>query len=585
MSNTNLNNDDQLMQNVATGMSKYGLKKGLQVGMRLGRAAAKALWPAIKYIFALLAPYLIPILIVLAVFAFIYFSIFLVPKYITRHMNEQNHSSFTSVFGHSRFSNEWTLEKEQDLYDKYVSLCESWQDGLTDFQKEQASQYQLSWALLAAIDRVSSDYVISGQKGIHPQPEKNYAALKPRFEWQKYKQKHKTTYEYLKKEYARDENGKFLRDENGKLIVVSEEWVERENDSSEDIDLLKCADTFDNLFEYEYEELFIEIDQYHFLITNEFGETVYEKYIDDGKKVPYEYKQYENTMRSAKDTDRRRNCKIYLTKKEVLNIVSARLPLERLNNLLLSYNIDTDLERGFVIHLAQTYDENFVLSDFAFGDGDYEYGIYVPTNRKLYEDIPVINTDNLTRNDIVKISKSLLTIMDGGPLPYFWGGKYPKKGVNRRWGHVTQVTAAGCSMWPVGSRLPYGLDCSGFVDWVYVQATGKTISALAGGGGAAAQFYASKPISIDELKPGDLGFLQNPYRNGGKAAHVGIYIGDDVDGTPLFIHAAGSSFRIKNDPFYRAGRVLVSRLNGYYKGNPPINFKYFGRPPVKFKGE
>ena len=57
-----------------------------------------------------------------------------------------------------------------------------------------------------------------------------------------------------------------------------------------------------------------------------------------------------------------------------------------------------------------------------------------------------------------------------GKLNYFWGGKSLTIGWNDAWGTLRQVTAAGSST--TGTYRPYGMDCSGFVDWVFYNITG-----------------------------------------------------------------------------------------------------------------
>lgn len=52
-----------------------------------------------------------------------------------------------------------------------------------------------------------------------------------------------------------------------------------------------------------------------------------------------------------------------------------------------------------------------------------------------------------------------------GKVNYFWGGKCRALGWNDAWGTVRKITAAGGST--TGTYRPYGLDCSGFVDWIF----------------------------------------------------------------------------------------------------------------------
>ncbi len=75
-----------------------------------------------------------------------------------------------------------------------------------------------------------------------------------------------------------------------------------------------------------------------------------------------------------------------------------------------------------------------------------------------------------------------------------------------------------------GNHPDQGLDCSGFVRYVFAQATGITLPRS-----AREQARVGKTISRDELQPGDLVFF-NTRRF--QYSHVGVYLGDS-----RFIHS------------------------------------------------
>ena len=88
-------------------------------------------------------------------------------------------------------------------------------------------------------------------------------------------------------------------------------------------------------------------------------------------------------------------------------------------------------------------------------------------------------------------------------VDYFWGGKSLVLGWDDRWGEMMEVTAEGDDT--TGTERPYGLDCSGFVDWAFYNASGG--SYIPGqGGGAAAQHGQCADIPWEEVQPGDLVF-------------------------------------------------------------------------------
>ena len=93
---------------------------------------------------------------------------------------------------------------------------------------------------------------------------------------------------------------------------------------------------------------------------------------------------------------------------------------------------------------------------------------------------------------------------------------------------VSGDTAAGSST--TGTYRPYGMDCSGFVDWVFYNATGGQYI-IGHGGGASAQHSYCTPISWDDALTGDLVFYPGD-------SHVGIVGGRDENGNLLVIHCA-----------------------------------------------
>lgn len=139
-----------------------------------------------------------------------------------------------------------------------------------------------------------------------------------------------------------------------------------------------------------------------------------------------------------------------------------------------------------------------------------------------------------------------------GKVNYFWGGKSLVLGWDSRWGTTMQVTAAGSST--TGTYRPYGMDCSGFVDWVFYNATGGEYI-IGHGGGASAQHGYCTAISWDEALPGDLVFYPGD-------SHVGIVGGRDENGNLLIIHCASG-----------ANNVVITGVDGFESIGRPV---YFG---------
>ena len=116
-----------------------------------------------------------------------------------------------------------------------------------------------------------------------------------------------------------------------------------------------------------------------------------------------------------------------------------------------------------------------------------------------------------------------------GKVTYFWGGKSLVLGCDSRWGTPTTVTAPGSGS--TGKVLPFGLDCSGFVDWTFYNATNGAYLPGRGGGAASQHGYCTN-IAWSDALPGDLVFYADD-------SHVGIVCGYDSVGNLLVIHCSG----------------------------------------------
>ena len=128
------------------------------------------------------------------------------------------------------------------------------------------------------------------------------------------------------------------------------------------------------------------------------------------------------------------------------------------------------------------------------------------------------------RESIVLTAYQLL-----GKVTYFWGGKSLVLGWDSRWGTPTTVTAPGSGS--TGKVLPFGLDCSGFVDWTFYNATNGAYLPGRGGGAASQHGYCTN-IAWSDALPGDLVFYADD-------SHVGIVCGYDNVGNILVIHCSG----------------------------------------------
>ena len=156
--------------------------------------------------------------------------------------------------------------------------------------------------------------------------------------------------------------------------------------------------------------------------------------------------------------------------------------------------------------------------------------------RDILDNLPEAVSEK--RKATVKTAFSLV-----GKVSYFWGGKSSAIGWDSRWGTPKKVTAAGSNT--TGMTIPYGLDCSGFVDWVF----NNTFGVVVGHGGVArSQYSYCRKISWAEAQPGDLVFYPD-------LGHVGIVAGYDGEGNVLIVHCSLNGVVVTG----RVGFTLVGR--------------------------
>ena len=132
-----------------------------------------------------------------------------------------------------------------------------------------------------------------------------------------------------------------------------------------------------------------------------------------------------------------------------------------------------------------------------------------------YEGNTQLLNESYQRKLIITTASTLI-----GMIPYQWGGKPTKPGYDTSWWQFDE------------HNEQKGLDCSGFVQWVYMTAGyPKTLySRLTTVAEISSVF---EEVQYEELRPGDVGCWYGPVTN-----HVGIYMGNDK-----WIHCTGGDKR------------------------------------------
>ena len=155
-------------------------------------------------------------------------------------------------------------------------------------------------------------------------------------------------------------------------------------------------------------------------------------------------------------------------------------------------------------------------------DWSQEYGLYTVdypvkgllNSREIEQYMGLVPEDaSQQRKDFVRYALTSV-----GKIPYYWGGKPSAPGyTGNGFGSLTVPDEDG--------RLLKGLDCSGWINWVYWSVTGKGLGAQSTG----TLLGCGSPVARDELLPGDICIRFNPM------AHVVIFLGWTAEGNMLCI--------------------------------------------------
>lgn len=123
-----------------------------------------------------------------------------------------------------------------------------------------------------------------------------------------------------------------------------------------------------------------------------------------------------------------------------------------------------------------------------------------------------------TRKDLIQFALSSV-----GKVPYYWGGKPSSTGYSgNSFGILTAPDVKG--------RVLKGLDCSGWINWVYWSVTGQRLTYESTSGLA----ISGQKINRSELKPGDI------IVRTGTDAHVIMFLGWTADGKIRCIHESSA---------------------------------------------
>lgn len=134
-----------------------------------------------------------------------------------------------------------------------------------------------------------------------------------------------------------------------------------------------------------------------------------------------------------------------------------------------------------------------------------------------------------------------------GKVNYFWGGKSYVIGWDSRWGRLTKVTADGSPS--TGTYRPYGLDCTGFIDWTLRNA----------GLPSDGHWYVGTnltEVTQANAMPGDIALYPDN-------SHVGMVVGRNSSGKLLICHCSSGHNNVVVTEYTTSGFTALGRPGIY----------------------
>lgn len=173
---------------------------------------------------------------------------------------------------------------------------------------------------------------------------------------------------------------------------------------------------------------------------------------------------------------------------------------------------------------------------------DYGLNVTLPGTRAPLSTAEIESYMNQLPSDTTEERKDIIrfALQSVGKVPYYWGGKPSSKNYSgNSFGSVTIPDHRG--------RILRGLDCSGWINWVYWSVTENRLPYE----GTEGLKSTGKQIGRQDLKPGDIIVIT------GSTPHVIMFMNWTADGQIQCVHETGSANNVTvgvmnaNWPYYR----------------------------------
>ncbi|NDI36650.1 M23 family metallopeptidase [Chengkuizengella sediminis] len=250
--------EDNTTNEIAKSIANRGGKLASRLALKLGKFITKKLFKLLLGILAKTAVVWVPLVAILLICYISFLMVYAIPRQAAEDLFASDKDKVSAFMGFSK--DEEYYEENSDVFEKYKEIASEWDNGLSTNQKQQAMVHELSWAILASVDRLIHDPLMmeNGESEINIDPENVFNDIKPEFEFKDsviyieeevWKQKEKT----IKVEVSSvDEDGNEVTETIEKTV---KEWVLEVKSKTEEIKLLTRAETIEGVFIYEYKEI------------------------------------------------------------------------------------------------------------------------------------------------------------------------------------------------------------------------------------------------------------------------------------------------------------------------------------------
>ncbi len=343
----------------------------------------------------------------------------------------------------------------------------------------------------------------------------------------------------LNAQYERkvNEAKEYIKD-NGYDYALSVESITEQQNPLENVQFLDiiaaylCTDTSSTILDVEffdvtYEESSTEVSvpyKYDVYKENEDGYFEYSHagYLMSDGKIPV-YKETENGFVFDKMQQ------ITVEKEEIkfLNVGISVYPTEELLDNLGASDMEEFDSRLTKMQNAGLSNEGLSQSAFLLFSQDIYYEEFI----EILDNARAMVADDPRRIAIIDTAASLI-----GRVPYEWGGKSTHAGYDDTWYTITEE----------GKQK--GLDCSGYVSWVYQTVGYSNYASIISTGEI---LNNTTTIDYQDLLPGDIGVLND----GSSVNHTGIYLGNGY-----WIHCSSSARTVTINNF---NFTIYKRINDF----------------------